>query len=232
MTNVHVRYEDKLSVPGHPFAVGFTLASFSAVSTDENWERTFIHNSAKGIHKLSNLDSMAIYFDTDATSLAGLDPDEAHAKFTELVATREHMPKHQFVLKPVNGLGRLIIRHAITKDVPKTDAELSFEELGFVVDEDQYRDALSMVDLFHFYTRQHQYRRFRPSDEVIAKDKSRALLIFAFQSIRNEVHERHRKWSWDYFKERRDDRTEYVSLFKLTGGQDMSPEVRAMITRA
>jgi len=28
--NVHIRYEDNISVPGHPFAVGVTLSSFSA----------------------------------------------------------------------------------------------------------------------------------------------------------------------------------------------------------
>lgn len=35
---------------------------------------------------------------------------------------------------------------------------LLFDELGFVLDDEQYRDALLMVDLFHFYLRQQQVR--------------------------------------------------------------------------
>lgn len=51
--NIHVRYEDKLSNPEHPFSAGLTLAEFSAVSTDSEWRPTFIQNSAEGTHKVS-----------------------------------------------------------------------------------------------------------------------------------------------------------------------------------
>ena len=61
--NIHIRYEDALSSPEHPFSLGITLAELSAVSTDGNWEPTFVHNSASGIHKLARLDSLSIYWD-------------------------------------------------------------------------------------------------------------------------------------------------------------------------
>lgn len=85
--NIHVRYEDKLSVPGvrslsskasppiltlptqHPFAVGVTLAEFTAVSTDDTWEPAFIQSTTGTVQKLANLDSLAVYFNTDASSI-------------------------------------------------------------------------------------------------------------------------------------------------------------------
>ncbi|GAA94842.1 hypothetical protein E5Q_01496 [Mixia osmundae IAM 14324] len=213
--NIHVRYEDRLSVPGHPFSVGLTLAGFSAVSTDEHWQPTFLHNSDKGIHKLAKLDSLAIYFDTDSTSLGGQSQADAMKTFVSLIATETSTSSHQFILKPVSGAGRLIMNKHMDGQTPKIDAELFFNELGFVLDGDQYRDALSMVDLFHFYTRQHQYRKFRPPEIEFEKSKSRALLRFAGSAILNEVHEKNRVWSWSYFAERRDDRKEYIQLFKL-----------------
>jgi vacuolar protein sorting-associated protein 13A/C len=70
--NIHIRYEDKLSVPGvsveavlfesvwslspiskHPFAAGITLAGFTAVSVDEQWKPAFIESTAGAIHKVS-----------------------------------------------------------------------------------------------------------------------------------------------------------------------------------
>ncbi|KAG1095366.1 hypothetical protein G6F42_018567 [Rhizopus arrhizus] len=42
MKNIHIRYEDKISDPGHPFAAGITLKELSALSTDEEWVPKFI----------------------------------------------------------------------------------------------------------------------------------------------------------------------------------------------
>jgi vacuolar protein sorting-associated protein 13A/C len=64
--NVHIRYEDSISTPGHPFAVGMTLADFSAISTDGNWKPTFIQGNSESTHKLATLGSLAVYWDTDA----------------------------------------------------------------------------------------------------------------------------------------------------------------------
>ena len=212
--NIHIRYEDAISNPQHPFSAGFTLAEFSAVSTDGEWNPTFIQNSAMGIHKLARLESLAIYFDTDSKSLAGHEVSEAQEKFNALIARDGHLPEHQFVLKPVSGAGRLVMRHNIASDTPKLDAQLLFDELGFALDDEQYRDLISVTDLFHFYTRQAQYRQFRPTPEELEENRPRALLRFAGQAIYNEVHERHRVWTWEYFRERRDDRKKYVELFK------------------
>lgn len=212
--NIHIRYEDSLSNPEHPFSAGITLAEFSAVSTDANWNPTFIQNSGDGIHKLARLESLSVYWDTDSESLAGHEISEAQKKFNALIARDGSTPSHQYILKPVSGAGRLVMRKKMTSEVPKMDAQLLFEELGFALDDEQYRDVISVADLFHFYTRQAQYRKFRPSAEELEENRPRALLRFAGKAILNEVHERHRVWTWDYFRERRDDRKEYVELFK------------------
>lgn len=226
--NIHIRYEDKISVPGHPFSAGLTLSGFSAVSTDEFWEPTFINNNLKGIHKLAKLESLAVYFDTDSESLSGFPIDEAILKFTDLIAKEGHTPDHQFILKPVSGEGRLVMNNKVDTGTPKTDAELIFRELAFVLDADQYRDMLSMVDLFHFYIRQREYRPFRSPIAEIEENKSKALWKFAIKAITTEVHEKNRKWSWPYFAERRDDRKNYVQLFKAKCRKDITPEVRRL----
>lgn len=38
-SNVHIRYEDKHSVPDLPFSFGITLERVAAESANENWEK-------------------------------------------------------------------------------------------------------------------------------------------------------------------------------------------------
>lgn len=42
------------------------------------------------------------------------------------------------------------------KDTPRFDVQLLFDEIGVLLDDNQYRDAISLIDMYHFYIRQHQ----------------------------------------------------------------------------
>lgn len=136
--------------------------------------------------------------------------------------------QHQYILKPVSGEARLIIHRTMTSDTPKYDLQVFFDEIGVVLDRAQYRDTLSLIDVFHFYHRTHQYSKYRPPPEEYAADPAKARWKFALKAIGSEVHDRHRRWTWDYLKERRDKRIKYVDLYvkklALPEGTPMQPE--------
>jgi len=223
INNIHIRYEDKLSDGGHPFSVGLTLSEFSAVSTDGNWTPTFIEGETSTIHKLIKLGSLAMYWNTDSRSLAG-NTNQAVKIFNSLIASEDNIPsEHQYILKPVSGTGRIILNKHFDPNKPKTIATLLFDELGFVLDDEQYRDALLMVDLFHFYLRQQQYRKFRPR-EGSPKTDPKAWFRFAGECILSEIRERNKKLTWEYFAERRNDRHSYVDLYKEKQLDRITPE--------
>ncbi|WFD18280.1 Vacuolar protein sorting-associated protein 13 [Malassezia caprae] len=221
--NIHIRYEDCLSDPAHPFSMGITLAELSAVSTDENWEPTFVHNSSSGIHKLARLDSLSIYWNTDAEFLTCSSSEDLQSALNELIPTKDDIPSHQYIMEPVSGVGKLIMRHHATKEVPKLDVQLVLDQIGFTLNDQQYRNGLSMANLFSFYGRQAQYQRFRPTEAQLSENRPRALLCFAGQAILNEVHQRRRVWTWAFMKERRDLRLKYIELFKANGGKPPVP---------
>ncbi|KAF5370222.1 hypothetical protein D9615_010080 [Tricholomella constricta] len=210
--NIHIRYEDSMSVPGHPFAAGITLAGFTAVSVDEEWEPAFIESTAGAIHKLANLQSLALYFDTDAPSMAGLTPVDAKKKFYDMISLAQHDNSHQFILRPVSGEGRIIVNHKVDQKTPRFEVQLIFDEIGVALDDNQYRDIISLLDMYHVYVRQRQYRKFKPQEFSLSTAKTR--LFFAGNAILEGVRERNRKWTWAYFAERRDDRNKYVDLFQ------------------
>ncbi|KAJ4289964.1 Vacuolar protein sorting-associated protein 13 [Collariella sp. IMI 366227] len=224
--NIHVRYEDAISAPGHPFALGITLEEFSAVSTDGEWTPTFIQDSTKTTHKLATLDSLAVYWNTD-TKLMG-PGREAHTPGAEVTPHDEMLQKfksmivrsdndlsgdHQFILKPVSGQAKLELDKTGSPKIPKFKANLLFDEIGLVLDDQQYRDALMMVDLFHYFIRHQEYKKYQPKG-VSPKEDPRAWLQFAGNAVLGKIHERNRRWSWDFFRERRDDRRRYIELFK------------------
>jgi vacuolar protein sorting-associated protein 13A/C len=223
--NIHIRYEDSIADPGHPFALGITLADFSAVSTDENWKPTFIQGDSESTHKLATLSSLAVYWDTDASligtgkgSQSKTDQQIDHAEFIEKVrgmiarGDNPELGDHQFILKPISGRAGLEMDKTGKPDRPKMKARLLFDELGFIIDEDQYRDALMLVDLFHYFIRHQEYKKLQPKSSP--KEDPAGWLRFAGKAVLDKIHERNRQWSWDYFRERRDDRIRYIDLFK------------------
>lgn len=42
ITNVHVRYEDTTSNPGHSFCIGVVLQEISATTANEDWQSAFV----------------------------------------------------------------------------------------------------------------------------------------------------------------------------------------------
>ena len=224
--NIHVRYEDSISAPGHPFALGITLEEFSAISTDGDWKPTYIQDSRGPTHKLGTLGALAVYWDTD-TDLLGTGreaevPDAKVVSHNEMLEKFKHMiaraedpdiANHQFILKPVSGQAKIEIDKSGKTDRPHLKAGLIFDEIGVVLDDDQYRDALMMVDLFHYFIRHQEYKKLQPKG-VTPKEDPKAWLKFAGEAVLSKIHDRNRRWSWAFFKERRDDRIRYMELFK------------------
>ncbi|KAI1120705.1 hypothetical protein F5Y10DRAFT_272813 [Nemania abortiva] len=233
--NIHVRYEDSISAPGHPFALGVTLEEFSAISTDGQWEPTFIQNTSNTTHKLARLAALAIYWNTDSELLgtgrevsegAELVPhDDMMQRFKAMIGNTEGAPgpNHQYILKPVSGQAKIELDKSGDTYTPKFKANLLFDEIGVVLDDDQYRDALMMADLFHYFIRHQEYKRLQPKG-VTPKEDPRAWLKFAGNAVLSKIHERNRRWTWDYFRERRDDRLRYIEIFKKKkANQQLSP---------
>ncbi|KAF2789276.1 vacuolar protein sorting-associated protein 13 [Melanomma pulvis-pyrius CBS 109.77] len=234
--NIHIRYEDSIADPGHPFALGVTLADFSAISTDENWKPTFIQGTSSSTHKLATLGSLAVYWDTDAPLIGTgkgtqnkddqkIDHDDFIEKLRGMIVRGENpeLGDHQFVLKPISGRAGLEMDKTGKPDRPKMKARLLFDELGFIIDEDQYRDALMLVDLFHYFIRHQEYKRLQPKSSP--KEDPAGWLRFAGKAVLDKIHARNRQWSWDYFRERRDDRVRYIELFKKKKREEkLTPE--------
>eukprot|EP00879_Flechtneria_rotunda_P014384 GHRR01015031.1.p1 GENE.GHRR01015031.1~~GHRR01015031.1.p1 ORF type:complete len:739 (+),score=279.88 GHRR01015031.1:222-2438(+) len=94
ITNVHIRYEDTTTNPGHSFCIGIMLQEISGHTVDENWQRAFVTADALlTLRKGVQLQSLCVYFDWD---MPLLDP----GKRWDLI-TRERWDK---LLLPANHI--------------------------------------------------------------------------------------------------------------------------------
>ncbi|OAD04505.1 hypothetical protein MUCCIDRAFT_141025 [Mucor lusitanicus CBS 277.49] len=227
MKNIHIRYEDKISDPGHPFAAGITLKELSALSTDEEWVPKFISEPTNTINKLATLESLSVYWNTDARSLTGMHHEEA-AQLTFLVSQipcASNSPReHQYILKPVSGTGKVKLNKNYGGDIPKTDVTMLFDELAFGLDDHQYRDAILMIDLFHANLKKQKYLKFHPEKGKTVKSHPREFFQFAGKAILSEIHEKNYKWTWDHFRKRRDQRLQYIECYIADKMKKATPE--------
>jgi len=223
--NIHVRYEDSISNTDHPFSLGLTLDEFSAKSTDGQWNPAFIQDANGLTHKIADLSSLTIYWNTDTKLLSSGKESEAEEtdsthdemalKFREINIKDPNadLTVHQFILKPVSGHAKFEINNSGTLDKPKISAGLVFDEIGLVLDDHQYRDALMLVDTFRIFDRHREYKKLQPKG-VRPTEDPKAWLKFAGEAVLSKIHERNHRWSWDFFRERRDNRIRYIELFK------------------
>ncbi|KAI8844441.1 hypothetical protein BJ741DRAFT_543605 [Chytriomyces cf. hyalinus JEL632] len=213
--NIHIRYEDKQR--DIPFSMGFTLSEFSAASTDENWNEAFIHEEIGIIHKLIRLESLAIYFNTESVSLAGMSVEESIKIFTQLIANEKNIPEvNRYILKPVSGQGKFLINKSPKKGDVKYSGFLDFDEFGFVVTDKQYSSFLALTRSFATFVKSQKYRKFKPPRSITPLMDPSAWFKFAGTCVLNDIHEKNKKWTWNYFAERRDNRVLYIKLFKAS----------------
>ncbi|KAI0218945.1 Vacuolar protein sorting-associated protein 13 [Massospora cicadina] len=211
--NIHLRYEDNLSNDSQPFAIGLTLSEISAISTDENWQQALTNQSSEIIRKLLTLKSLSVYWDTDARSLGGKPIDEAINIFMDEIPKADGHSQHQFVLKPVSASGKLVLNQIYQQDKPKATAGLNFDEISFSLDDEQTRDLMLAATRFDFVMRKQNYVQHHPPRHLSYKAGAKDWFRFAIRCVLNEIHARHRQWTWEYFAERRDDRKRYIDLY-------------------
>ncbi|EDK46335.1 conserved hypothetical protein [Lodderomyces elongisporus NRRL YB-4239] len=207
--NIHIRYEDESVLTEQPYTFGASLKELSAVSTNEDWEPSFISITQAFTRKLLKLNSLSLYMDTQTPELFSHSSREQILNDFKLLE-----PSEEYLLKPVTGSGKVTIhKSGTTNTVPHIESHLAFEEFGVELNSKQYNDILSTASQFQWITKTAKFRKFRP--KTSPSEDPKEWFRYAAKCVLNEIHEKNYKWSWDYIKKRRDQRISYIKLWKL-----------------
>ncbi|KAB2599256.1 hypothetical protein D8674_009527 [Pyrus ussuriensis x Pyrus communis] len=161
ISNVHVRYEDSTSNPGHPFCSGVTLAKLAAVTMDEQGNETFDTSGALDkLRKSLQLERLAMYHDSGSVpwkidkGWEDLTPEEWIQIFEDGINEPAAAANRKYLVSPING----VLKYHRIGDQERNDSEVPFEKASFVLSdvsltviEAQYYDWIKLLEVVSRY---------------------------------------------------------------------------------
>ncbi|KAF5191674.1 Vacuolar protein sorting-associated protein like, partial [Thalictrum thalictroides] len=224
ITNIHIRYEDLESNPGHPFAAGATLDELSAVTVDDSGRETFVTGGAlERIQKSVELKRLAFYLDSDISpwnihkSWEDLLPSEWSEVFE--VGRKEKkadtvISNHNYILQPVSGnakYSKLRADESKTSSQPLQKAAVNLDDVTLCLSKDGYRDILKLADNFSSFNQRLKYAHLRPW--VPVKSHPSLWWKYAFRAVSDQIKKASGKMSWEQVLKYVRLRKRYISLY-------------------
>ncbi|KAL8053513.1 hypothetical protein ABFS82_05G077000 [Erythranthe guttata] len=237
ISNVHIRYEDLESNPGHPFAVGVTLDKLSAFTVDDKGEETFITGGAlERIQKSVELDRMALYLDSDISPWYVKKPweDLLPSEWGQIFkyGTESGKPatgkleSHSYVLQPVSGNAKYSKDRpdaSGSKGQPLQKAAVNLDDVILCLSKNGYRDLLKLADNFTAFNQRLKYAHYRP--RVSVKTDPKSWWKYAGRAISDQMKKASGKMSWEQVLRYARLRKKYISLYAALLKSDLDRSV-------
>ncbi|XP_040944166.1 uncharacterized protein [Gossypium hirsutum] len=229
ISNVHIRYEDCFSNPGHPFSFGVTLAKLAAVTMDEQGNETFDTSGALDkLRKSLQLERLAMYHDSDNLpwkidkKWEDLSPKEWIEVFedgiNEPAADNEVVSmwamNRNYLVSPINGVlkyHRLGNQERKNPDIPFEKASLVLSDVALTITEAQYHDWIKLLEVFSRYRAYVEISHLRP---VVPVSKESYVLWWRYAAMA-ALHQRKMcyRFSWDQIRHMCQLRRRYIHLY-------------------
>ncbi|XP_038986983.1 uncharacterized protein LOC103722332 isoform X2 [Phoenix dactylifera] len=178
LSNIHIRYEDTISNPGHPFCSGITLSKLAAVTMDEQGNETFDTSGALDkLRKSLQLQRLAVYHDSDCTpwqldkKWEDLNPTEWTEIFQDGIneCSRNGVSvwamNRKYLVSPINGVlkyHRLGKQERQDSEIPFEKASLILSDVSLTISEAQYCDGIKLLETISRYNTRLDTSHLRP----------------------------------------------------------------------
>ncbi|XP_047948182.1 uncharacterized protein LOC125194160 isoform X1 [Salvia hispanica] len=228
ISNVHIRYEDSVSNPGHPFSCGFTLAKLAAFTMDEHGNETFDTSGALDkLRKSLQLERLAVYHDTNRDPWKlnkrweDLSPKEWVEVFQDGIneSSKSRDPasswaqERNYLVSPINGAlkyHRLGNKDREDSNVPYEKASLVIADVSLTITEAQYHDWIKLMEAISAYRTHVDISHLRPM--VPVKGSAALWWRYAAQAGLQQKMMGYR-FSWKQIKHLCHLRRQYVQLY-------------------
>lgn len=168
--DVHIRYEDSITIPDRHFCCGLTIESLTAQSCDSNWVPGFTANWAQNqaTFKLVELNNLSMYLDP-------LEPNETFSTFEshELAEAIERLAEktnHEFIIKPVSAQAKLKRDRSETplrtRNRPRLTCDLHWNEVSLSLNECQYESLVNGFRGLDDVAKFKKYRLIQPNKKI------------------------------------------------------------------
>ncbi|GMH18990.1 hypothetical protein Nepgr_020831 [Nepenthes gracilis] len=228
ISNIHIRYEDSVSNPGHPFACGVTLAKLAAVTMDDQGNETFDTSGALDkLRKSLQLERLAIYHDSNRppwkieNRWEDLSPSEWIEIFEEGInesASDVEMGSvwalnRTYLASPINGVlkyHRLGSQERNDPDVPFEKATVVLDDVSLTITEAQFYDWIKLLEVVSRYREHIEVSYLRPM--VPISEQPHLWWHYAVQAVLQQRKICYR-FSWDRIQRLCHLRRRYIQLY-------------------
>ncbi|XP_014854531.1 PREDICTED: vacuolar protein sorting-associated protein 13D isoform X2 [Poecilia mexicana] len=222
--NVHLRFEDDVSIAEKAFSFGVCISSVSA----HNPSKELIHKPFK--QKQLEIEDFSVYWDTKCEMLGKLPASQVQDAMTRCMQSRQH----QYIFEPVCAsvlLRRNTSREPLrTRNIPRIEGQVQLEPMSLRLSQVQYQQIMAFLKEVERRERGMLYRTWRP--KVPISGNGRIWWLFAIQANLSDIREQRRRGSWAFALQRARDAQTYTGLyFRRLKAASLSPEDEAELER-
>ncbi|XP_047647840.1 intermembrane lipid transfer protein VPS13D isoform X1 [Phacochoerus africanus] len=210
--DVHLRFEDGLTNPAHPFAFGVCIKNVSMQNA--------VNEPVQKLMRKKQLDvaEFSIYWDVDCTLLGDLPQVELQEAMDRSVDQRDH----HYILAPV--CASALLKRNCSKEplrsrhAPRIECDIHLETIPLKLSQLQYRQIMEFLKELERKERQAKFRKWKP--RVAVSENCREWWYFALNANLHEIREQRTRCTWDFLLHRARDAVSYTDKYftKLKGG--------------
>nr|XP_024214793.1 vacuolar protein sorting-associated protein 13 isoform X2 [Halyomorpha halys] len=217
--NIHVRFEDRISHPGHKFSFGITLSSLE-VKTVPPWGEVVL-DPLDLIFKELSINWLCFYLNSNDTLFQLtllLKKKELENSFRIGVGSQTNVPpSYKYLLGPINAKSNLRINLHPESDgtnfaIPKFSLSFDLEGLLICMTKEQYQDLMMFLETLSLMQTASIYRKYRPS-VLTYKGNEKLWWNFAYTCIVEDIKRKKKDWDWNHIKMHRYMFQEYVKAY-------------------
>ncbi|XP_051973520.1 intermembrane lipid transfer protein VPS13C-like [Xyrauchen texanus] len=217
ITSIHIRYEDDVSDPQRPLAMGMTLSELSLQTTDENWKTCILNEAAKIIYKLGRLDCFCAYWNVNGPIFYKGSWEEIVDRMKAGISNKnEELQGYQYIFKPIFASAKMCINPNAEVELksPKANLHLEVQNIAIEMTKPQYLSMVDLLESIDCMVKNGPYRKFRPDVPVYRNAKQ--WWKYGISSIL-EVHIRrfNKMWNWNNIKKHRHTLKAYKAAYKV-----------------
>lgn len=195
---IHVRYEDSFTIPEHPMSIGVTLYNLSFDTTDENWGLCVLDAAAKMVHKLVDINSFALYWNTNSKLFMDEPLPMIKTLLEEKISSEVVKPADvSYILGPISSVAKLTMDtkpEVSNYRDPGMTLDILVAEISIGISKHQFRNMLALTESLNRMAIAAHYRKYRP--DVPVHGNCKIWWRFAYTAILEEhVRRRRRDWS-------------------------------------
>ncbi|CAK6440611.1 unnamed protein product [Pipistrellus nathusii] len=210
--DVHLRFEDGITNPSHPFAFGICIKNVSMQNA--------VNEPVQKLMRKKQLDvaEFSIYWDVDCTLLGDLPQLELQEAMGKSMESRDH----HYILEPV--CASALLRRNCSKEplrsrhTPRFECDIQLETIPLKLSQLQYRQIMGFLKELERKERQAKFRKWKP--KVAISGNCREWWYFALDANLHEIREQRKRCTWDFLLHRARDNVFYTDKYfsKLKGG--------------